>query len=341
MRAAYYERTGPASAVFQIGEVDTPRPGPGEVLVRVMASGINPSDTKKRAGWMRPPWRFERVIPHSDGAGVIEAAGSGVDRTRIGERVWLWNAQWGRATGTAAEFVALPAAQAVPLPESVSFIEGACIGIPARTGWCAAQWGKPGPGRHVLVQGGAGAVGITAVAVAAEAGAEVIATVSSDAKATMAHNAGAAHVLRRDQRDLVDAVAAITAGKGVDHIVEVDFGANWQADADMLAPGGTVAAYSSSSTPRFSFDYYAFAAKAAVLRFVQVYLLEPEERAACEAGLAPLLASGRLKPRIAACLPLEGIARAHELQESGYQIGNVVLDLALGLRRPILRADPR
>jgi NADPH2:quinone reductase len=328
MRAAWYDQTGPADRVLTTGAMPAPDPGPGEALVRVAVSGVNPSDVKKRAGWMKGPAAFPRIVPHSDGAGVIEAVGAGVDPARIGERVWLWNAQWGRPFGTAAELVALPAEQAVSLPAGVAFAEGACLGIPARTGWVAAMEGRPAPGRRILVQGGGGAVGAAAVATAAAAVAEVIAIVSDDAREAVARRAGAAHALRRDAPDLAGALAELTGGAGVDHVVEVDLGANWRLDAAVLATNGSIAAYSSTAAPRFQIDYYALAARAARLRMVQVYLLEPEERAAAHAGLRALLEARRLPIAIAARLPLERIAEAHEIQETGRPLGNVVIDVA-------------
>ena len=137
MRAAYYERTGDAAEVLQIGEFAAPTPGAGEVLVRIHASGVNPSDVKKRQGRMPAPAAYPQIVPHSDGAGVIAAIGPDVDPARVGTRVWLWNAQWGRAIGTAAAYCALPSAQAVDLPDAVNFAEGACLGIPAQTAWTA------------------------------------------------------------------------------------------------------------------------------------------------------------------------------------------------------------
>lgn len=327
MRAACYDRTGAARDVLRVESRPDPVPGPGEVLVRIAASGVNPSDVKTRAGWMPSPKDQPVVIPHSDGAGVIEAVGAGVPPGRIGARVWLWNAQWGRAGGTAAELCALPSAQAVDLPDAVSFEEGACIGIPARTGWVAAMEGRPAPGRRVLVQG-AGAVGLAAIAVAAWAGAGVIA-VASDDRAEAARAAGAAHVLPRGA-GLPEAVAEITAGAGVDHIVEVDFGANHVADIAMLAVNGSIAAYSSTSAREFEMAYYPFAQKAARVRMVQVYLLPPGEIAACHAGLAPLLASRAIPLPVAARFPLDGIAAAHEMQETGRPLGNVVVTVGEG-----------
>jgi NADPH2:quinone reductase len=330
MQAAFYERTGPAQDVLRVGTMPVPEPGPGEVLVRVHASGVNPSDVKKRAGRMPAPAEYPRIIPHSDGAGVIEAVGEGADPARVGERVWLWNAQWKRPFGTAAELVALPEAQAVPLPEGISFAEGACLGIPAETAFIAAMEGAPAPGRTVLVHGGAGAVGELAVAIAAEAGATVIATASTAEKAAIALAAGAAEVIRYRDADTATEVLALTGGRGVDHVVDVDFGANWRVNAAVLATNGTIAAYSAPSRPVFEIDYYAFAAKAARLRFVQVYLLPPEERRRCIAGIGRLLGAGRLPIRIARSFPLEEIVAAHRYQESGQAVGNIIIDIAGG-----------
>jgi NADPH2:quinone reductase len=327
MQAAFYERTGPAQDVLSVGEMPAPRAGAGEVLVRVHCSGVNPSDVKKRAGRMPAPAEYPRIIPHSDGAGVVEAVGEGVDPARIGQRVWLWNAQWKRPFGTAAELVALPEAQAVALPDGVSFAVGACLGIPAETAWVAAMEGAPAPGRTVLVHGGAGAVGSLAVAVAAQSGARVIATVSTAEKAEVARAAGAAETIRYRDTDTGAAVLDLTGGAGVDHIVDVDFGANWRVDVAVLATNGSIAAYSAPSAPVFEIDYYALAAKAARLRFVQVYLLEQEERTRTIAGVDGLLRLGRLPIRIARRFPLDEIAAAHACQEGGKEVGNIVVEI--------------
>jgi NADPH2:quinone reductase len=327
MRAAFYERTGPAQDMIVLGQVETPLPGPGEVLVRVDSSGVNPSDVKKRARRMPAPADYPRVIPHSDGAGVIEAVGEGVSSTRIGQRVWLWNGQWKRPFGTAAELTALPAGQAVPLPDSVSFAEGACLGIPAQTAWVATMDGDPAPGRTILVHGGAGAVGALAITVAAKAGARVVATASTGEKALIATQAGAAEVIRYRDCDTADAVLNLTEGRGVDHIVDVDFGANCQVNAAVLAANGSISAYSAPSAPLFQMDYYAFAAKAARLRFIQVYLLPAEDRQRVIEGVTNLLRTGDLPIRIARHFPLDQTAAAHELQETGSAIGNIVIDI--------------
>lgn len=327
MRAAFYEQTGPAADVLRVGGVPRPEPGEGEVCVWIHASGVNPSDVKKRGGRMPAPADHPLVIPHSDGAGVIAEVGAGVPHQRIGERVWVWNAQWRRPFGTAAEFCAVPADQAVTLPDGIGFAEGACLGIPAQTARAAVMDGDPGPGRVVLVHGGAGAVGAMAVAIAADTGAHVIATVSSDGKAAIAKAAGARTMIDRHREDIVSAVLDATGGAGADHIVDVDFGANWRVDAASIAVNGSIAAYSAPSAPVFEIDYYAFAARAARLRFVQVYLLSPEERALTIAGLTEMIERGALPVRIGATFPLDEVVAAHEAQESGAVIGNIVIEM--------------
>jgi threonine dehydrogenase-like Zn-dependent dehydrogenase len=208
MRAAWYERGGPASEVLTVGEMDAPRPGPGEVLVRVRASGVNPGDIKKRADWMGFGIGYPRAVPNSDGAGVIE--GEGVLPSRVGERVWVWGAQSGRPFGTAA----VPEAQSVPLPDGVGFEAGACLGIPARTAHRCVFADGAVAGETVLVAGGAGAVGGFAVSFAKWGGAEVIVTVGSEGHAEIALEAGAHHVLNYRADDVAARVAEITGGSG-------------------------------------------------------------------------------------------------------------------------------
>src|SRR6516165_3325664 len=132
MQAAWYERQGPADEVLQVSERPTAEPGQGEVRVRIHASGVNPSDTYGRSG-RQGPMAFAWVIPHQDGAGVIEAIGEGVPAERVGERVWVYEATWNRQAGTAAELCVVPAQRAVRLPDSAAFDCGACLGIPAMT----------------------------------------------------------------------------------------------------------------------------------------------------------------------------------------------------------------
>ncbi|UUZ67322.1 alcohol dehydrogenase catalytic domain-containing protein [Polaromonas sp. P2-4] len=183
MKAAWYSRNGEARDVLQVGELPDPQPGPGEVRVRLATSGVNPSDVKSRRG---RPLSNERVVPHSDGAGVVDAVGAGVSASRIGERVWIWNGQWQRSMGTACEAIALPEAQAVELPKGTSFDAGACLGIPALTAVQAVHLAGPLAGRDVLITGAGNAVGHYVTQLATQAGARVIGTVGSEAKAVHA-----------------------------------------------------------------------------------------------------------------------------------------------------------
>lgn len=322
MKAAWYERKGPARDVLSVGEAKPPTPAPGEVLVRVHASGVNPSDTKGRGGARgNSAMPFARIIPHQDGAGVIHAVGPGVPPARAGARVWLYEAQLGRPFGTGAEFVALPAHRAVPLPDAVSFAEGACLGVPAMTAHRCVFADGPVAGKTVLVTGGAGAVGFYAIQFAAHGGARVIATVSSEAQARIARAAGAELVIDRHRAD----VAAL-AGK-VDRIVEVAFGANLDTSLKLLKPNGVIATYSSDAEPTPALPFWPLATLDATIRFVLVYAMT---RAAHEAAIAAInagLAEGWLRHNIAATLPLDRIAEAHELVESGRSGGKVVLEL--------------
>src|SRR4051812_31123632 len=218
MRAAWYERQGAAADVLQIGERDRPEPGPGEVRVRIHASGINPSDTYGRAGTQ--PMAFPWVIPHQDGAGVIDAVGADVAPQRIGERVWVYEATYNRQGGTAADYCVVPAARAVRLPDGVDFEVGACLGIPAMTAHRAIFADGPVDGQTVLVTGGAGAVGSTAIQLLVWGGAAVLATVSSEEKASAARASGAAHVINYREQDVAAEVARLSGGAGVDRVVE-------------------------------------------------------------------------------------------------------------------------
>jgi NADPH2:quinone reductase len=212
MRAAYYQKLGPARDVLEVGEMPDPVPGPGEVRVRLRASGVNPSDVKTRGGNIARAGMPPLVIPHSDGAGVIDAVGEGVPASRIGERVWVFNGQWKRAHGTAAQFIALPAHTAVKLPDNVDFAAGACLGIPAMTAHRAVKIGPPVAGQTVLISGGAGSVGAYAVQLAKLAGATVITTVSSPAKDKFVRGIGADHVINYREQDVVARVKALTGG---------------------------------------------------------------------------------------------------------------------------------
>lgn len=327
MQAAFYERTGPAAEVLAVAELPDPQPGPGEVRVRLRWSGVNPSDVKSRAGLRSKQLAFPRIVPHSDGMGVVDAVGEGVDANRIGERVWIWNGAWGRAHGTAAQFIVLPARQAVALPAGVPDEAGACLGIPALTALHAVRMAGGVQGRSVLVAGGAGAVGHYAVQFAKLLGArQVIASVSSDEKAQIAREAGADLAIDYRRENLVERVREATDGRGVDRVIEVDIAANRLADLELLRAGGDLVVYGSGQG-EFALPFFPLIAKNLNLRFFIVYNLADEDRAQAEAVLADCLARGVLQHRIAQRLPLAQIAQAHELVESGRAIGNVVIEL--------------
>ena len=326
MQAAFYEATGAAREVLRIGALETPEPGPGEVRVRVVCSGVNPSDVKSRAGLRNKVLPFPRIVPHSDGAGLVDAVGEGVPRTRIGERVWIWNAAWKRAWGTAAEWVVLPAQQAVPLPEAVGFDAGACLGIPALTAYHAAAVDGGVAGKSVLVAGGAGAVGHYAIQCARLLGArQVIATVSNAAKAQLAREAGADLVLNYRTDDVARLARAATEDAGVDRIIEVDIAANAGLDLQALKPGGDIVVYGSGAG-EFKLNFFPLILNHVRLRFFIVYELNAADRAQALAHVGAWLRRGALTHNVASRLPLARIAEAHELVESGQAGGNVVVD---------------
>jgi NADPH:quinone reductase len=325
MRAAYYESNGPAREVLRVGKMETPRPGPGEVRVKLAASGVNPSDVKARAGLTRK-LAFPRVIPHSDGAGVIDAIGEGVAPSRLGEPVWTWNAQWRRPFGTCAEYVTLPAECAVRLPDHVDFATGACLGIPAMTGYCAVATAAAWAGSTLLIAGGAGQVAQYAIQFAKARGAVVIATVSSEEKARLARVAGADHVLDYKREDVAAAVMDLTDKAGVDAVIEVDLAANAALLPKVLRPRGTAVVYGAGSADA-PLPLQAFLTSQFVLRFIFVYELTPEEREEAVAAITGALEDNRLRHNVALALPLDEVAAAHEAVESGSVSGKVVITL--------------
>jgi NADPH2:quinone reductase len=324
MRAAFYERQGAAHDVLQIGSLERPEPKPGEVRVRVRASGVNPSDTYGRAG-SQAPMAFPRVVPHQDGAGVIDAVGEGVDAARIGERVWVYEATWNRPGGTAAEFTVIPAQRAVRLPDAVSFDAGACLGIPALTAHRAVFADGPVQGQVVLVTGGAGAVGGTAIQLAKWGGAQVITTVSSDAKAHEARLLGAHHVVNYRTQDVVAEIRRLTNNAGVDRIVEVDFGGNLGVAQQVVKPFGTIASYASRGDPEPKVAFRPLMVKNVVVRPILVYTMPESAKVSGAADINRALEAGALEPRVGARMRLEQIADAHAAVERGAVIGNVVL----------------
>ena len=326
MLAAFYERQGTARDVLRVEEVRTPEPMAGEVRVRLRTSGINPSDVKSRSGSTGRRMPFPHIIPHSDGAGEIDAVGPGVPSKRVGERVWLWNAQWKRAWGTAAQHVTLPTEQAVRLHDSVGLAEGACLGIPAMTAWQAVHLAGAAPGRTLLVMGAAGAVGHYAVQIARAHGARVIGTVSSAAKAAHARAAGADYVIDRCTDDVAQRVSELTQGFGADAVVEVDVAANARLLPGVLRPPGTTVVYGTGQ-PEVTIPGGWMLFSSITLQFMLVYELSHADRACALAGLKSMMKHGALQHTVAARFPLADIAAAHEAVESGAVMGNVVLDI--------------
>jgi NADPH2:quinone reductase len=325
MRAILYDRFGPAADVLHMGEVDLPAPGKGEVRVALEWSGVNPSDAKARAGSRpgvtKPP--FAQVIPHSDGAGVIEAVGPGVDPARVGQRVWIWNGQWQRAYGTAASHICLPDAQAVTLPDGVSTQVGATLGIPGLTAAQTVFGGGDVAGQTLLISGGAGAVGHNAVQLAKWGGATVIATCSRGATDRV-QAAGADHVLDYADPDLAAQILSISNG-GIDRAVEVEFGVNAALLGEVMRPSGVIAAYGSGKemTPTLPFGPYLF--KALTLQITLIYILPEAQRRAAIQRLHDALTAGVLTPEIHATYDLAQCAAAHEAVMTPGRSGAVLL----------------
>ncbi|MFZ3374364.1 MAG: NADPH:quinone reductase [Chthoniobacterales bacterium] len=325
MRAAWYEKQGPASEVLVVGEMPTPSAGPGEIRIRVAVSGVNPGDVKKRQDAFGVAMPYPRVIPHSDGAGEVDQIGDGVSSDWLGRRVWCYGAQSYRPFGTAAEWTVVPLELAVPLPENVAMEQGACLGIPGITGHRAVHVAGPIEGRVVLVQGGAGAVGLCAVQLAHRAGAFVIATVRSPADESTVRLAGADEVFLSGDR-LVDRVRAVAAGS-INHIVEVAFGANIATDVELLRQGGSIATYATDvAVPQIPFWLLVF-------KNIQIFFLgsddfSPEAKAKAARDLNDALQAGWAGFEIAEQIPLVDIAKAHELVEHPRGRGRVVVTLS-------------
>ncbi|MFT7106326.1 MAG: NADPH2:quinone reductase [Yoonia sp.] len=327
MRAITYTGFGPASKVLTVEDLPTPAPTAGEVLVRLATSGVNPSDIRARAGGRpdvtKPP--FPKIIPHSDGAGLIEAVGEGIDAARIGERVWIWNGQWQRPFGTAAEYIALPSAQAVELPENTSLAQGAALGIPALTAVHTVLGAGPVSGKQVLVSGGGGTVGRLAVQIAAASGARVITTCHGEEDSLAAKAAGADIVLDYRSATLADDVLDATAGALIDHAVEVEFGQNIEMLTKVIREGGRIVAYGSARDMTPTLPFYPLMFKAVSIDLALIYLLRDGERATSIANLTRLLAQDALDFRVSETLPLEDCAKAHDIVAADGRAGSIIL----------------
>jgi NADPH2:quinone reductase len=304
IKAAWYKRNGSARDVLVVGELPTPRPGPGEVLVKLATSGVNPSDVKSR---QRRPIQTDYVIPHSDGGGIIHAVGWGVSPDRLGQRVWIWNGQWQRAMGTACEYISLPQAQAAVQ---------------------AIRLAGPLQGKIVLVTGAGNAVGHYVTQLAAMKGATVIGTAGSAMRIDHAKDAGASHVIDYKTEQVAERITQLTDGEGVDAIIDMDFSTTAKLISQgALKPHGDLVSYGSNDTSLISVDFRSLLWGSLGMKFFLVYDLLPTDRVAATQELTSLLLTNALRHSIGSSFSLEDIAVAHELVESGTQIGNVVIKL--------------
>ncbi len=316
MRAVVYTSKGPAAEVLKIVDKPLPEPGPGEVRVKVAFSGVNPSDVKSRSGIAARTGGYPEVTPHSDGSGIVEKLGVGVDSALLNQRVWMFNAQWERPYGNCAEYVALPASQVVPLPDGISLETGASIGIPLMTAMHAVQSCGSLLGKTVLVPGAAGSVGFYVTQLAAMAGARVIAIVSSDEKAKLARENGAADTINYKTEDLVARVQALSAGTGADFIIDMDAAAHAPHYGSLLRFGGKAVIYGTNS-PQVAMPFGPM-----ILGFVSLYyfivykLPQPLLREVLDGVSAALLRPGFRHPTVA-IHALEAVAAAHEQVERG------------------------
>lgn len=326
MRAAWYDKFGPAREVLQVGDIDTPDPAPGEVLVRLHTSGVNPSDVKKRSGSFPDLLDSGFVIPNSDGAGIIETVGDGVDKERIGERVWVYQAQFARRFGTAAEYVAIDSQRAPVLPDEVGFDVGACLGIPVMTAHRCVFADGDVAGLTVLVTGGAGRVGHYAVQWASRAGANVIATASNDQDKDACQSAGAAHVVNHRDSGFANAVINANNGNRVDRVIDVEFGANLPTSLAVLRTGGTIATYSSTQVTEPQLPFYQMMYQDVTVHFIIVYAMPESAKRHAVNDIELALSEDWLQHRIGRILPLDDIVEANEVIEQGTIRGAVILN---------------
>ena len=313
MKAAVYTSKGPARDVLQVVDRPLPEPAGNEVRVKLAFSGVNPSDVKTRA---RAGMDYPEVIPHSDGAGIVDALGPQAPGELLQRRVWIYNGQWERAHGAAAQYITVPASQVVALPHNVSFEIGAGVGIPLMTAHHAVQACGSLIGKTVLVPGAAGSVGFYAAQLARLAGARVIAVVSSEDKADLARIAGAASVVNYRTEDVVKRVRAFTGGRGVDCVIEVDASAYAARYGELLTFGGKAVIYGSNA-PELTLPFRPLIMGFATLYFFIVYRLPADILHRTTTAITGLLAREDLKHPQAAIYPLEQIVDAHERVERG------------------------
>jgi NADPH2:quinone reductase len=327
MKAVWFESKGPARDVLVAGEIPDPTPDFGQVRVRVHISGVNPSDTKTRGGYggnMR--MEFPRIIPGQDGSGVIDRVGLGVPESRIGERVWIYEAYRGRPFGTCAEYVVVPSEHAVKLPDAIDFDTGAGLGVPAMTSHRCLFADGGIQGQTVLVHGGGGGVGNPAIQLARWAGARVITTVSRPEQEAAARDAGAHVIVHRKRENVVEVVREATGGIGVDRIVDVDFGQNIGANVGMLKTGGVIATYFSS--PVSQFPFFQLMVNCITVHYVLVYTMSRQQHLDAIRDTTACLEAGHYRTHVGARFRLDQLADAHEAQDSGQVVGKILIDIA-------------
>lgn len=317
MKAAWFDHFGAAREVLQIGTMQDPVVGAGEVLVRVETTAVNPSDVKKRAGAFSNLLDDGPVIPHSDGAGTIIAVGTEVPKQRIGERVFIYQAQYQRSHGTAAQLIAIPSERAPVLPEQASYAVGACIGIPVMTAHRCVTADGSVTGQWVLVTGGAGRVGYYAIQWAHYFGARVLATASNEADAALCRAAGAEHVVNHREPGWGHNLLRHTRGDKVTRVIDVEFGANLAEILSCIRTGGIIASYSSTVVPEPSLPFKTMMFMDLTLRMVLVYAMPEEAKAQAVADTQLLLERDILKHRITHVLSFDQLAHSHELIENG------------------------
>lgn len=330
MHAIWYERKGEAQAVLQYGEMNIPEVGAGQVRVRVHASGVNPSDIKGRSGWggdMTMP--YPRIIPHQDGAGVIDKIGEGVSQSRLGERVWLYESQREQAFGTAAEFAIVPSYKAVRLPDNTDFAQGACLGVPAMTSHRCMFADGSIEGQTILVTGGAGAVSYYALQWAKWGGAKVITTVSRPEQEQLVRSVGADEIINYKTENVIERIQTITGqARGIDRIVDVDLSANLDVAAAVIKPNCSINTYNAGApTNRLEIPAQTFLVNGTVLRFVLVYVMPDAAKQQAIGDITAALKAGALQHNIAKRFVLSEVAAAHEAQDSGKMMGKAIVEI--------------
>jgi len=325
MKAVWYEEFGAAEKVLQFGDFKSPVPKVGQVKIRVYASGINPSDTKKRLGANQKLLDAGPVIPNSDGAGEIVEVGDKVSKDRIGERVWIYNGQFGQQEGTSAEFICVPENQAVFLPENVSYEEGAMLGIPAMTAHRCVLADGPVKGKTILVTGGSGRVGYYAIQWAKQFGATVIATGSSKESKAHCRKAGADLVIGHPSSETVQEIIEFTKDEKVDRVIEGDFGINLNPILDVLNINGTIATYSSMTDMKPSIPFMQMMFMDLTIRMVLVYVMPKTAKQQAISDITSMLKDRLLDNRIAETYTLENSANAHSSIEKGGNFGSVII----------------